>query len=163
VQSSSQGHTKKSHTSSRSEGNNANVTSAIGMEESAGRLRAKRSSLFTQTVLWVTALICIAFLLGSFTQAWSNNQLIQKVQLAQQQLERTQAEHNRLVQTAHHYKDPSVIENEARQQLGYIRPGEHLLVVVNSNDQSQQNVHKQATVEGKQSFWQEWWHTFFGN
>jgi cell division protein FtsB len=158
-----QGSSKKPHTPSRPEGNNANVTSAIGMEETAGRLRARRSSLFTQTVLWVTALICIAFLLGSFTQAWSNSQLIQKVQLAQQQLKLTQAEHNRLIQTANHYKDPSVIESEARQQLGYIRPGDHLLVVVNSNDQSQQNVHRQASIEAKQSFWQEWWHTFFGD
>jgi cell division protein FtsB len=88
---------------------------------------------------------------------------MQKVQLAQQQLKQTQAEHDRLVQTANHYKDPSVIESEARQQLGYIRPGDHLVVVVNANDQSQQNVHKQTPVEGTQSFWQEWWHTFFGD
>lgn len=132
------------------------------MEETAGRLRARRNSLFTQTVLWVTALICIAFLLGSFTQAWSNSQLVQKVQLAQQQLEQTQAEHNRLVQTANHYKDSSVIESEARQQLGYVRPGDHLVIVVNANDQSQQNSHEQVPVGEKQSFWQEWWHTFFG-
>lgn len=154
---------RKQQLPSRPEGSNANVTSAIGMEETAGHLRARRSSLFTQTVLWVTALICIAFLLGSFTQAWSNSQLVQKVQSAQKQLEQTQAEHDRLVQTANHYKDPSVIESEARQQLGYIRPGDHLVVVVNANDQSQQNTHKSAIVEGKQSLWQEWWRTFFGD
>ena len=132
------------------------------MEETAGRLRARRSSLFTQTVLWVTALICIAFLLGSFTQAWSNSQLVQKVQIAQKQLQQTQAEHDHLAQTANHYKDPSVIESEARQQLGYVRPGEHLVVVVNADDQGQQNGHKQVPAGGKQSFWQEWWHTFLG-
>lgn len=154
---------RKQHIPSRPEGSNANVTSAIGMEETAGHLRARRSSFFTQTVLWVTALICIAFLLGSFTQAWSNSQLVQKVQSAQKQLEQTQAEHDRLVQTVNYYKDPSVIENEARQQLGYIHPGDHLVVVVNANDQSKQNAHKQALVGGKQSFWQEWWSTFFGD
>jgi cell division protein FtsB len=148
---------------SRPEGSNANVTSAIGMEETVGRLRARRNSLFTQTVLWVTALVCIAFLLGSFTQAWSNSHLIQKVQIAQKQLQQTQAEHDRLVQTANYYKDPSVIESEARQQLGYVRPGDHLVIIASANDQSQQNVHRQVSVGGKQSFWQEWWQTFFGN
>ncbi len=155
-----QNNPRKQQIPSRPEASNANVTTAIGMEETVGRLRARRNSLFTQTVLWVTALICIAFLLGSFTQAWSNSQLMQKVQLAQQQLKQTQTEHNRLLQTANHYKDPSVIESEARQQLGYVRPGDHLVVIVNANDQSQQNVRRQATVEGRQSFWQEWWHTF---
>ncbi len=154
---------RKQQFPSRPEGSNANVTSAIGMEETAGRFRARRNSLFTQTVLWVTTLICIAFLFGSFTQAWSNNQLIQKVQLAQQKLEQTQAEHDRLVQAANQYKDPSVIESEARQQLGYVHPGDHLVVVVNANDQTQQKVHKQGTIGEKQSFWQEWWHTFFGD
>ena len=148
---------------SRPEGSNANVTTAIGMGETVGRLRARRNSLFTQTVLWVTALICIAFLLGSFTQAWSNSQLMQKVQLAQQQLKQTQAEHNRLVQTANHYKDPSVIESEARQQLGYVRRGDHLVVIVSANDQSQQNGRRHAPPGGTQSFWQQWWHTFFGD
>lgn len=157
-----QSSSRKHQGSSRPEGSSANVTSAIGMEETAGRLRARRNSLFTQTVLWVTALICIAFLLGSFTQAWSNSQLVQKVQLAQRQLAQTHAEHNRLVQTANHYKDSSVIESEARQQLGYVRPGDHLVIVVNANDQSQQNLHEQVPVGEKQNSWQEWWHTFFG-
>ena len=158
-----QSNSRKQQFPSRPEGSNANVTSAIGMEETAGRFRARRNSLFTQTVLWVTALVCIAFLLGSFTQAWSNSQVMQKVQQAQQKLEQTQAEHDHLVQVANHYKDPSVIESEARQQLGYVRPGNHLVVIVNSSDQGQQNMHKQTTVEAKQSFWQEWWHTFFGD
>ncbi len=158
-----QNNSRKQQFPPRPEGSNANVTSAIGMEETAGRFRARRTSLFTQTVLWVTALVCIAFLLGSFTQAWSNSQLMQKVQLAQQKLEQTQAEHNRLAQTASHYKDPSVIESEARQQLGYVRPGDHLVVIVDANDRTQQNMHKQVAVGEKQSFWQEWWHTFFGD
>lgn len=158
-----QSNTRKRQFPSRPEGSNANVTSAIGMGETVGRQRARRNSLFTQTVLWVTALICIAFLIGSFTQAWSNSQLMQKVQVAQQQLEQTQALHNQLAQTANHYKDPAVIESEARQQLGYVRPGDHLVVVVNASDQGQQNMRKQVATGGGQSFWQEWWHTFFGD
>jgi len=148
---------------SRPEGSNANVTSAVGMEETAGHLRARRSSLFTQTVLWVTALICVAFLLGSFAQAWSNSHLMQRVQTAQQQLKQEQDHHNYLVQTAQHYKDPTVITNEARQQLGYVRPGEHVVIIANASNQEQQNMLQQGHVVKQQSFWQEWWYTFFGD
>ena len=96
--------------------NSASVTSAIGMGETAGRLRARRSSLFTQTVIWVTGLICMAFLLGTLAQAWSNSQSAQQVQAAQQQLQQLQAHNKVLSKAASHYQNPAVVENEARQQ-----------------------------------------------
>ena len=143
--------------------NSANVTSAIGMGETAGRLRARRSSLFTQTVIWVTGLICIAFLLGTLAQAWSNSQSAQQVQAAQQQLTRVRNHNKDLVKAASHYQDSSVVENEARQQLGYTRPGEHLVVVVGSNDAQQQVTKRRATTQAQQGFWQDWWNAFFGS
>ena len=82
--------TKRSQFPSRAGGTNASVTLAVGLPETAGRLRARRSSLFTQTIIWVTGLICLAFLLASLAQAWSNSQLMQHVQTAQQQLQQTQ-------------------------------------------------------------------------
>ena len=106
-----------------------NVTAAVGLAETAGRSRARRSSLFTQTIIWVTGLICLALLLGSLGQAWSNSQLMQRVQAAQQQTQQLQAHHHSLSRLANYYKDPFVIESEARQQLGYVRPGEHPLVI----------------------------------
>src|SRR5438105_14976433 len=102
---------------SRPGGTNPSVTSAIGLPETAGRLRARRCSLFTQTIIWITGLICLSFLLSSLAQAWSNSQLMQRVQLEQQQLQRVQDHHAYLAKLAAHYKDPFVIENEARQQL----------------------------------------------
>ena len=78
---------KKPHFPSRPEGTGPHVTSAVGMEETAGRLRARRNSLFTQTVIWITGLVCLAFLLSSLAQAWSNSQLMQRVQTEQQQLQ----------------------------------------------------------------------------
>ena len=143
--------------------NSANVTSAIGMGETAGRLRARRSSLFTQTVIWVTGLICMAFLLGTLAQAWSNSQSAQQVQIAQQQLQHLQAHNKELTKAARHYQDPAVVENEARQQLGYTRPGEHPVVVVGSTDGQQQASKKAAATQAQQSFWQDWWNAFFGS
>src|SRR6266699_4122591 len=103
------------------------VTRAVGLEETSGRLRARRSSLFTQTIILVTGLVCFAFLLGSLAQAWSNSMLMQHVQDAQQQTQQLQTYHDHLAQQAQHYSDPFVIESEARQELGYIRAGEHLV------------------------------------
>src|SRR5262244_674783 len=82
--------------SSRSEGSNANVTSAVGMEETVGHLRIRRNSLFARTVLGITGLVCVAFLLATLAQAWSNSQLQQKVQVAAQSLQKTQDEHQKL-------------------------------------------------------------------
>ncbi len=141
----------------------ANVTSAVGMGETAGRLRARRNSLFTQTVIWLTGLICMAFLLGTLAQAWSNSQLEQQVQTAQQQLSTVREHHSKLVQAAKHYQDPAVIENEARQQLGYTRPGEHSVMVVGSNNPQSQVSKTQADTQTKHGFWQDWWNVFFSS
>ncbi len=142
--------------------NSASVTAAVGMGETAGRLRARRSSLFTQTVIWITALICIAFLLGALAQAWSNSQSAQQVQTAQQQLQNIQNHHKDLQKAAQYYQNPSVVENEARQQLGYTRPGEHPVVIVGTNDTQQQTAKRQAANHAQHGFWQDWWNAFFG-
>jgi hypothetical protein len=139
------------------------VTRAVGLEETTGRLRARRSSLFTQTIIWFTGLVCMAFLLGCLAQAWSNSQLTQRVQEAQQQTQQLQAIHDHLAQQADHYSDPYVIESEARQQLGYIRPGEHPVVIVGSNQQAQQSTTHPASTPPTENFWQQWWNIFFGN
>ena len=138
------------------------VTRAVGLEETTGRLRARRSSLFTQSIILITGLVCFAFLLGSLAQAWSNSMLARQVQEAQQQTQQLQAYHDRLAQQARYYSDPYVIESEARQDLGYIRAGEHLVVIVGSNQQEQQHTSLSSHLQTTQSFWQQWWNVFFG-
>jgi cell division protein FtsB len=133
------------------------------MEETVGHQRARRNSLFTQTVIWVTGLVCLAFLLGSLAQAWSNSQLMQRVQSAEQQLQQSQSHHNALAHLADHYKDASVIEDQAREQLGYIRPGEHLVVVISPADQGKRQVQNHMHSSAPGGFWQEWWNALFGN
>ncbi|HZS78490.1 MAG TPA: septum formation initiator family protein [Ktedonobacteraceae bacterium] len=147
---------------SRPEGSSPYVTSAIGLEETEGRLRARKSSLFMRTVVWVTGMICLAFLLGSLVQAWSNSQLMQRLAVTQQQTQQLQAQHDRLAQQAKYYQDPAVIEREARQ-MGYVRRGEHLVIIVGANDSSQQKSGSSAKTAQPDNFWQEWWNIFFGN
>lgn len=140
-----------------------NVTAAIGLEETAGRLRARRSSLFTQTVIWVTGLICLAFLLGSLAQAWSNSHLVQQVQSEQQRTQQLQDYNTRLKQLAKRYKDPFVIQSEAREDLGYVRQGEHAIVISAPVDKGLQQPSHVPTPPVQQNFWQAWWDVFFGN
>ena len=141
----------------------ASVTSAVGMGETFGRLRARRNSIFTQTVIWITVLICLAFLLGALAQAWSNSQLDQQVQAAQQQLQQVQAHHDALAKLAQHYNDPSVVESEARQQLGMSKPGEHVVVIVNAGSTNTSTAKTSTKVAPTQGFWQAWWQAFFRN
>lgn len=147
----------------RSEGKTPYVTSAVGLEEPAGRVRARRSSLFTQTVVWVTALVCLAFLCGALVQAWSNSQLMQQLQHEQQLTQQLQNTHNNLVAQASYYQDPYVVESEARQHLDYARPGEHVVVVVRGDNQSQTPVVPTSHPAASQNFWQAWWQILFGN
>ena len=139
------------------------VTSAVGMEDTVGYQRARRNSIVTQTVIWISALICSAFLLGSFAQAWSNNQLVQQVQTAQQSLQQLQAKHTQLKRDADYYNDPSVIEWEARQQLGYVRPGEQAVIFVSTDQGGQQPIVEHKGASQPQGYWQDWWHIFFAS
>ena len=147
----------------REQGQTPYVTSAVGIEEPEGRQRARRTTLFTRTVIWVTGLVCLAFLLGSLIQAWSNSQLMQNLLHQQQVTQQLQNEHNQLQQQASRYQDPYEIENEARQELGYARPGEHVVVVANSSTQNQQQASSTSKKPTAQNFWQAWWDLFFGN
>ncbi len=139
------------------------VTRAVGLQETTGRQRARRSSLFTQTIILVTGLVCFAFMLGSLAQAWSNSMLMNQVQVAKQQTQQLQAYHDHLAQQAQYYSDPYVIESEARQELNYIHAGEHLVVIVSSSQQEEQSTTHASHPQATPSFWQQWWNVFFGN
>lgn len=139
-----------------------NVTAAVGMEETVGQQRARRSAFYTRTIMWVTGLLCTAFLLGTIAQAWSNSQLMQQVQAEQQRLQQVRQHNAQLQAMGKYYKDSTVIENEARQQLGYIRPGEHAIVIVSPQQEQSGKTRLPQSVPAQQGFWQQWWETFFG-
>lgn len=147
----------------RTGGSSPYITSAIGIEETQGRARARRSSLFTRTVIWVTGLVCLAFLLGSLAQAWTNSQLMQQLAATRTQTQQAQTYHDSLAQQASHYQNPAVIEQEAREQLGYVRPGEHPVVIVGSNQPPTRSTTPTRKTTPPQNFWQAWWNIFFGN
>lgn len=132
------------------------------MGETRGHRRARRTSLFTRTVIWVTGMICLAFLLGSLAQAWTNSQLMQRLVTTEQQTQQAQSYHDSLQQQASYYQNPSVIETEARERLGYVRPGETPVVVVGANNPPSHPAPAHSSPAPPQNFWQEWWNIFFG-
>lgn len=140
----------------------ANVTSAIGMEETVGHLRARRQSLFTRTILWVTGLVCAALLLATIAQAWSNSQLNERLQTEQQKLQQLRDTNASLKQGVDHYKDPAVVEREARDQLGYARPGEQVVMIVPSGNTTPPRTQQHSQTQPQQGFWLDWWRLFFG-
>jgi len=154
---------RRTRISSQPSGSLPYVTSAVGIEETVGTLRARRSSLFTQTIIWMTGLICLTLLLSSLAQAWSNSALMQRVQSAQQQYQQLQDKHDTLVKLANYYKDPYVVESEARQQLGYVRPGEYPVIFTSAPTKTQPVVSDHQKRAAQQGYWQEWWNAFFGN
>ena len=147
---------------SRPAGSSPSVTGAIGMGETRGHRRARRMSLFTRTVIWVTGMICLAFLLGSLAQAWTNSQLMQRLITTEQQTQQAQAYHDSLQQQASYYSNPAVIETEARERLGYVRPGETPVVIVGTNNPPSHPTPPAPKPSPPQNFWQEWWNIFFG-
>ena len=144
------------------DGSNANVTTAVGMEETAGHRRARKNSFFTRTVMWVTGLICTAFLLGTLAQAWSNSNLAQQVQYEQQHLQQVKQHHQELSKLAAEGKDPAAIESAARQELGYVRPGEHPVIIISQPQKSPAAGAARQDASTKTGYWQEWWNSFFG-
>jgi cell division protein FtsB len=131
------------------------------MEESVGHLRARRNSLFTRTLLWGTGLVCVALLLATMAQAWSNSQLSAQMAQEQQHLEELQDQNAQLKHDQEYYKDPLVIEREAREKLGFARPGEQVVVVIQAPEpsQQQQRHNENAPYSG---FWYAWLLLFFG-
>jgi hypothetical protein len=87
--------------------------------------------------------------------------LVQQVQTAQQSLQQVRAKHVQLKQAVDYYKKPFVIESEARQQLGYVRPGEQAVVIASTDDRGQQHASKQKSKPQQQGYWQDWWRIFF--
>jgi len=89
--------------------------------------------------------------------------LMQNLLQQQQATQRLLAQHARLEQQARSYQDPYVIESEAREQLGYARPGEHVVVVVGPQNQSRSPASATTHSAPPRGFWQAWWNLFFGN
>nr|BBH93903.1 hypothetical protein KTA_21020 [Thermogemmatispora argillosa] len=147
----------------RQDGSGSSVTAAVGFGGGNSASRARRQVLFRRGLVWVTALICLSLLLGSIAQAWSNSRLLEQEAAARAQYQQALARHDQLQKLVAYYKDPFVIESEARQRLGYVRPGEHRVVIVSPPSTQPPAQRRAAPVASGGGFWSQWWAVLFGS
>jgi cell division protein FtsB len=90
---------------------------------------AVRTTLYTRSVLGVTAAICLALLIFGASEAWLNLQIHVRVQQVQSANARLRQDTATTLRQAAWAESPAAIEGEARA-MGYARPGEQPVVIV---------------------------------
>ncbi len=88
-----------------------------------------RALLATRTLFWAAMVICGALLVATLSEAWTRTNVDAQVAAAQARnaaLRQDVANTQRAIQQA---ESPATIEREARS-WGYIRPGDHPVLVV---------------------------------
>lgn len=89
----------------------------------------ERTSLYTRTVLGITAAICLALLIFGVGEAWLDYRLHAQVQQVQAQNDRLRQDTAATLRQAEWAESPGAIEDAARA-MGYARPGEQPVVIV---------------------------------
>lgn len=97
--------------------------------------RGRRPVLGTRTLLWVILCVWAALLIATLGEAWTHANAEAQVQAASA---RNAALHHDIVATQHAIQlaqSPAEIERAARR-WGYVRPGDHAVVIVATGDSS---------------------------
>lgn len=95
--------------------------------------RGRRPVLGTRTLLWVILCVCAALLIAILGEAWTRANAESQVQAASA---RNTALRHDITATRHAIQlaqSPAEIERAARR-WGYIRPGDHAVVIVTTGD-----------------------------
>ena len=126
------------------------------------------TTLYTRTLLGVTAAVCVALLLATASEVWVGSRVqrqVEQVQLANQHLRQDAALTARQTAWA---EAPGTIEDEARA-MGYVRPGEHAFVIATpqpaaaSTPAPARSPAAGSAAQGaRQAGWLDWLSRFFG-
>jgi hypothetical protein len=126
------------------------------------RRRRGGTSLLSRTIIWGTAAICIALLIGTLGEAWFGYQMNRRVEAQAAANARLQAQNVQLAAQVKHLADPDVIEAEARQRFDYIRPGDYPVIVIPVADTPAPEPKPHPAAPAPQNYWGDWWHALFG-
>ena len=128
------------------------------------------TTLYTRTLLGVTAAVCVALLLATASEVWVGGRVqrqVEQVQLANQRLRQETAVTARQAAWA---ASPGTIEDEARA-MGYVRPGEHAFIVATPEPTptpastpapARASAAGSAARARRQMSWLDWLRRFFG-
>lgn len=76
----------------------------------------------------------------------------------QKAVEQAKAENDRLKKELSRVSDPAVIEKEARDKLGYGRPGETIVII----PQSESTKSQIPSSKKEEANWRKWWDLYIG-
>ena len=118
----------------------------------------ERTTLYTRTLALATVALCAALLFATGSQALVNQRLADQVRAEQAANARLRAD---IAATNRHLAwatAPATIEAEARA-LGYIRPGEHAVVIVPPPSATPAAAPASSGAPAPPG---DWWHDLFG-
>lgn len=109
-------------------------------------------------VFIIFAIFVINDLAQSIYNLWQKNDLIDQ---SEQMLAQEKEKNNELKKKLNDVKAPNFVEEEARNKLFMVKPGEGIVVIAPT--EYLHNKPTQVKFVEKRPNWQQWWDTFFGS
>ncbi len=106
----------------------------------------------------IVSLFIINNMIHSIYSMWQKQDLLTK---AQKELEREKNTNLKLKQQLVYIKTPQFVEEEARNKLFLVKPGEQVIVI--PSGYIKENASESSTLSSKEekSNWEKWWELFF--
>lgn len=96
----------------------------------------------------------VVSLSGSLWTVWKKGDIVRE---RQETLARLEAENQDLIKKLAEAQTPAFVERVAREKLGLVKPGETVVLVEKSSQQSVASSQQETTVPN----WKKWWGLFF--
>jgi cell division protein FtsB len=123
-------------------------------------MQSRRRNFFWRKALPVLGFVVMIYTLFSLSKVvWRNYQIEKEMKTLKADIQLLEEENQRLTNLITYFKTDAYKEKEARQRLGYKKPGEEVILVPNIDDKSYTTTETEATQPKKN--YQLWWDFFF--
>lgn len=92
----------------------------------------------------------------------SNYNLNRQAESLREEIENLKAQNEELQNEVKYWESDEGLERLAREQLGWVKPGDTGVVILPSEIQGQDHANPAAPVRQEAPNWQLWWDMFFG-
>ena len=123
-------------------------------------MKIKRSNFFIQKVIPVVGFIIMVYTLFSLSKVvWRNYQVEKETTELEEEIVELEEENQKFSNMIAYFKTDAYREKEARQRLGYKKPGEEVVLVPDVGESSVTVT--EAKKELPRTTSQAWWDFFF--
>ena len=124
-----------------------------------GRPRITWRRFFESHLFFVGGVVALIFLSISMTRAQLKDRAIRaEMEALQNQVETLEGEQNHLTELITLFEKPEFLEKEARRILGYVKPGEKVVVIYEQGKQGEEGRQDEKEMSNPK----KWWVYFFG-